>query len=418
MKYLISGLTLVLAACISVQSYSQGVNKKGFIVLNNGDTLHGWIDYHNWEKNPSSIKFSQDSLAARYNSYSKYDIRYVDINGHDRYEKAVIVKDARPVEMNELLLSDTEKDITDTALLRVLVKGSQFDLYELYDNKAHFFIKKNGEDIKELNYKVSLSDDNTTVKTQPLYINQLKSYLSNQSVSFDLIKKIDEARYKEKDLTAIVTELNKISGTVQYTAGEQQRKLLTTFFIGAGGGYSNLKFSGSNNVFDSKQFSGGFTPFITAGVEISSPRNLQALVLRIEASLSHSSYTAQNKQNTSGNTSKYAISQTNITPTFSLLFNFYRKESFKIYAGAGVAWNFSVSGKNLYTQTYTNGIVKETEDYFSFSKNWITPVFKLGVKLNPKMSVEADGRFIGSMTNYISWSLTPQTFTGQFRYYF
>lgn len=34
------------------------------------------------------------------------------------------------------------------------------------------------------------------------------------------------------------------------------------------------------------------------------------------------------------------------------------------------------------------------------------------------MLVEADRRFLGPMTNYISWSLTPQVYTGQFRYYF
>lgn len=418
MKKLIFGITLCCITCFCLNAGAQSIKKKGYIVLNNGDSLHGWINYYNWERNPSTIKFTKDSTSNVFTSFGKNDIRYVQVNNLDRYLKAVVVKDTRPVQMDELLLSDNDSFITDTVLLRVLVKGSKFDLYELNDSKPHFYIKENGRDFKELSYSVRLSDDNTAMKINRGYINELKSYLSNQLISSNLINKINEADYKEKDLAAIVTEMNNISGTVEYTAQKQQKKILTSFFIGAGGCYGNLKYDGSNSVFMNKQIAGGFVPYVAAGIEITSSRNLQALAIRIEAGFSHGSYTAQNKNNTSGNTSRYDISQTNFTPTFTLLFNLIRKETMRVYLGGGIGWNISNYGKNVYTQTYTNGIVKNNQDYYTFSKNWVTPIFKLGVKLNSRMSVEADGRFLGPMTNYISWSLTPQTFTGQFRYYF
>lgn len=419
MKILIFGTTLLCLLVLASDLSAQSVQKKGYVVLNNGDTLHGWIDYHNWEKNPSSVSFKNDSLSGAVTRYSKYDLQAIEITGFDRYIKTIVEKDDRPVEMGELLPLEMNVASIDTAMLRVLVKGSQFDLYELNDRKPHFFIKKAGEDIKELTYIVSISNENMSVRTQKIFINQLKGYLSNMAVSDELSKKIDRADYKEKYLTPIVNEMNKISGSVEYTTGEQQKKILASFFAGGGLGYSNLKFKGSNVAFANKQFSGGLFPLITVGVEASSPRNLQALALRLEASVSQASYSAKSAKNSSGVISSYAVAQTNISPTFSLLLSFIRKENWRVYAGIGAAWNISVYQKNIYKEeAIAAGTTKEIKDYLSFPQNWTTPVFKLGIKLNKKMSVEADGRFIGSITNYLSWSLTPQTFTGQFRYYF
>lgn len=420
MKALIFGITLLCSISVSIFSSAQSVQKKGYIVLNNGDTLLGWIDYHNWEKNPSAISFTKDSLISGTTKYSKYDIQAVEITGFDRYIKAIIEKDTRPVTLGELLHSDIiDSLITDTVLLRVLVKGSQFDLYELQDNKMHFFIKKSGEDIKELKYRVNMSDDNTSFNTEKLYINQLKNYLIGQQFSADLVKKIDNADYREKDLSRIVTEINKISGggTTNYSVATQKKKILTLFFVGAGGGYSNLELKGIYSPFTNMKLSGGFVPFATIGFDVSTERNLQAITLRLEASFSHASYSGEGKRNSS-TTTNYAVVQTNISPTASLLFSFIRTESLKVYAGLGAAWNISSYGKNIYTETNGSVTNKEIKDYLSLPKTWILPVFKLGTKLNGKISVEIDGRLWGSFTNFATWSLSPQTFTGQFRYYF
>lgn len=419
MKVLIFGTTLLCLIVMASDLSAQSVQKKGYVVLNNGDTLHGWIDYHNWEKNPSSVSFKNDSLTGTATRYSKYDLQAIEITGFDRYIKAIVEKDDRPVEIGELLPLEMNAASTDTVMLRVLVKGSQFDLYELNDRKSHFFIKRAGENIKELTYIVSISSENMSVRTQKIFINQLKGYLSNMAVSDELSKKIDRADYKEKYLTPIVNEMNKISGSVEYTTAEQRKKILTSFFAGGGVGYSNLKLKGSNTAFDNKQFSGGIVPLIVAGVEVSSPRNLQAIALRLDATVSRASYNADGKKNSSGVITSYSVVQTNITPTFSLLLSFIRKENWRMYAGVGAAWNISMYQKNVYKEVaVAAGTTKERKDYISYPGSWTNTVLKLGIKFNNKMSVEVDGRFIGSMTNFISWSLTPQTFTGQFRYYF
>lgn len=417
MKPLIFGITLTLGIFISLCSPAQGVKKKGSIVLNNGETLNGWINYRNWEKNPKTIGFYKDSTGSITN-YSKYDIQAVEINGLDSYVKAIVVKDARPITIDNLLPSYIDSLITDTALLRVLVKGSRLDLYELMDDKRHFFISETGGEMKELIYKV-VAVGNDKFSTQKLFIDQLKAYMFESVNATDLLKKIDDANYAEKDLSLIVDGINRLSGTVSYKAPTQSKKILTSFFAGVGGGYSNVKFEGDNPAFNRMQFSGGFSPFATIGMEISSPRNLQAITLRIEASFSYTSYNA--KGNSSINsTTRYELAQTNISPTASLLYNFIRKESLKLYVGISGAFNIASYSKNRYTQIGVSGNERKVDNYLDLPKTWISaPIFKLGAKLNNKISVEADGRFIGgSMTNYVLWSLTPQTFYGQLRYHF
>ncbi|MBN8787440.1 MAG: hypothetical protein J0I84_10150 [Terrimonas sp.] len=423
MKFLIPGITLIIAIGISPAAIAQKAKKKGYVVLNNGDTTYGWIDYFNWERNPNSISLRKDSLLQDITSYSKYEIQTVEISGLDLYIKAVVEKDARPVTIGSLLPPDDDSLIVDTALLRVLVKGSQFNLYELFDGKYHFFIQKPGGDIKELKYRVVSNDNNNTYSTQKLFINQLTSYLVNQSRTEGLVKKIYAANYTEKDLTRIVTEMNNLSGNVQYVASVESKKVGVSFFAGAGGGYSNLKFGGNNSTLGDMQYKGSFVPYVTVGVDISSPRNLHAFTLRAEVSYYSTDYSGEGTKDVPISTSdkyitSYALLQKNISPTVSLLYGFVRKESLQIYVGAGVAWNLASYSKNIYTETSDTWGNRSFKDYLIFPKSWISPLLKLGIKLNHRISAELDGRFISSMTDYSAWSLTPQTFTGQIRYHF
>ena len=202
-------------------------------MLNNGDTLYGWINYYNWEKNPSSIGFSKDSATRSIITYSKYDIAAVGVTGLDRYYKAIITKDVRPVNMTDQLWEENvDSVVADTVLLRVLVKGSMLNLYELVDDKTHFFIQNQDGVITELFYKVA-SRNNSTINIQKIYINQLRSYLINLHASEEIMKKISNSGYTEKSLVPIVIEINKISGTVAYAVAKGNKKTLFTLFAGA-----------------------------------------------------------------------------------------------------------------------------------------------------------------------------------------
>lgn len=422
MKSLIFGITLFASLLLLyIPGSAQSVKKKGWIVLNSGDTLHGWFNYRNWEKNPSAISFSGDSLATEFSKYSKYDIQSAYITDLDFYQKAIVKKDARPVKLPDLLPANVDSLIVDTVLLRVLVSGSRFNLFELMDEKAHFFIQAEDGEIKELEYRVVKVTESVFTQ-QKIYIDQLKALVHNAQPSPELLKRIDAAAYKEKNLGAIVEEMNGLSGSVHYKAHSNAPKVTTSFFVGAGAGFSSLIFSGTNELMNGMSFTGCFVPFATIGVDIASARNLQALVLRTEISYSSAAYHAEGTRKVFPGspemyTTRYEVAQTNISPSFSLLYNFIRKKSFRMYAGSGIAYNFSFYGKNTYTQHNATSGTKQWDDYLDYPKGWVSLSGKLGVKINNKLEMGATGQFIGSMTNYALWGLTPKVYTAQVRYF-
>ena len=117
MKKSLSFLQLVIFFLIYCgHSLAQPSRQRVFLVINNGDTLHGWILYKGWEGVPKSIDFSLDSLSKQTITYRATDLRYYQIGRAEAYEKAIIPKDSLT---------------SDTVLLRLLVRGSRLSLYKL-----------------------------------------------------------------------------------------------------------------------------------------------------------------------------------------------------------------------------------------------------------------------------------------------
>ncbi len=57
--YYISAMGLLLLSTLMLSGQQNFL--PGYIVSNNEDTIKGWIDYKDWEKNPDAIKFKQDN---------------------------------------------------------------------------------------------------------------------------------------------------------------------------------------------------------------------------------------------------------------------------------------------------------------------------------------------------------------------
>src|SRR5690349_1932616 len=128
---------------ISVSAQRNYLN--GSVVLMNGETLKGMIDYRNWERNPDQVNFKLNEGSVDIN-YSVDDIRSFEITGHDKYVSAIVMKDMLPVNANSLEIEGVQKMIKDTVFLRSIVSGNKLSLYELIDTKSHYYIQqKDGE---------------------------------------------------------------------------------------------------------------------------------------------------------------------------------------------------------------------------------------------------------------------------------
>ena len=408
----IFGLLLLFYTANAQKNYKQGL-----VVLSNGDTVRGWIDYRNWKINPRVINFKKDSLSDDQKKYTINDLLSFQVTGLDAYRRAVVKKDMLPVDVASIG-SLRDSSLTDTVFLRTIVQGKVLSLYELYDFKPHYYIQDDGVAYRELVYKRYLVENSTDIITSNIYRNQLTKYAFDQHAGDKLMRKIEHADYNEHSLGPIASALNKLAGDVSYVS-DYNKKTDVSFFAGAAAMYTDVKFSGqsvlSDMAFDSK-----VVPTITAGVDVFAVRNLKDLVLRLEVSYSAIKFSGTKLQ--SGNlvtkdTVGYVIKQNNITPSVSVLYNLIRKENFRYYIGAQVGYNISSYPINRLTvYRYTGNY--EADKYFDFEKGWISIHVKTGTVINRRWEVGLTGLIGGGFLNYSGLGSRPAFYTLWVGYHF
>src|SRR4051812_42975610 len=203
-KLLFLSTFLFLALTLTAQKNYQ----PGWLVLNNGDTVRGQIDYRNWERNPRTIRFKQSQTAEATN-YTVETLQSFEVAGEDYYLRAIVTKDMLPVKLNALEFEGEQKMITDTVFVRSVIQGDRISLYELIDDKPHYFIQQPGGTFEELIYQVYLSkSDRLHTVTHALYKDQLKRFAINNT---SLRNRIDNSDYREKDLTSVIRKLNNVT---------------------------------------------------------------------------------------------------------------------------------------------------------------------------------------------------------------
>src|ERR1700744_1323148 len=96
--------TIVLALLIlPFSSYAQSNYKPGYVVTLKGDTLHGFIDYHEWDRNPKNISFKKDKDAGTVEKFSASNTAAFSITGMEYYDRSVVSVSQDPVDFARLM---------------------------------------------------------------------------------------------------------------------------------------------------------------------------------------------------------------------------------------------------------------------------------------------------------------------------
>jgi hypothetical protein len=135
----------------------------GIVITQKGDTLRGFIDYLNWEKNPDKISFKapENTKEIEFNplSISVFSVR------NEVYVSAIVqAEDSHQLEYspNQIKESDYDPEIKirmDTIFLQAMFQGTK-NLYYSYDKKGktQFYIKQY-PDFELLMYKKYLKNN-------------------------------------------------------------------------------------------------------------------------------------------------------------------------------------------------------------------------------------------------------------------
>ena len=422
---------------ISFLLAAQGNYKPGVIVRSSGDTLKGWINYENWRVNPRKIEFRSAMEDKSSVVYSVGDIQYFMIPGEDAYQRAATTVDRRPVRPEVITQETQDSLVQDTVFLRLLVKGPKLNLYELIDEKRHYYIQEPGGKCRELSFRMVAGDQLGQVYEEDNFRDQLREYIAENDKAF--FRRIGSTRYLSGDLTKVVLAINGAgassagaasagvtggNGTVWTPEAAKHTKIRTEFFGTMGAEYAKLSFSGDDAVLpQGMNYKASVSPLFGAGMDILAGRNLNDITIRVE--VSYSQHTHKGDRNSTNSLlgyktyETYTLSQRNITPALSVLYNFRRSATVKFYAGAGVAYNLGTYTENTYTLESPErpGYDNTQQNYLDLNKNWATVFLRAGTRIGRNLEIGATGQIIGQLTNYNRWAASPHTYSLRVAYF-
>ncbi len=249
-------LTLLLLF-LAQSSFGQSNFTEGYIILPNGDSISGYVDYREWTINPESISF-KEKLDQKSSVFSATDIQRFGTSD-ERYITAVIEVDLRLNVKGTMV--DTKK--TGSFFLQVLVDGEK-SLYRYRANRNggtdRFYISRNGDiELLENNrYIKNVNGSQRTVEDKK-YIGQLTLYFDKNPC---IEPYLDKLKYADHSLTQVFSKYYECTNSSAGFVRHDEKLKINLGFI-AGVSMTQLEFSSeghrhiTNSEFDQSINPGG-----------------------------------------------------------------------------------------------------------------------------------------------------------------
>lgn len=354
----------------------------GLVVLNSGDTIKGFVDYQEWASNPKKINFQPvGEMPVQVLTVS--DIAYFEINGNDAYQRVAATIDQAPVAISRVEHEGFRLDVFDTVFLRVLLKGSRLALYELIDDKSHFFLQEKEGQPKELIYRV-FHDKSSVGNIYRLhtYRDQLKVYATEPAT----LHLIENSLYNQKQLVKVIEALDKTAVAIVTLPNKRQKQKVFRFIAGPSINFSGMKGVGIGDDKESMKDAAAHIG-ITGGVNIFSARERGRFIFSLLLGYTQYNWNSQYQRDApnSAGTQKEIVSFRLAMNTFSFApfanYAFYNTAKIKVYGGMGLQFNYSVYPVNEYKVENSSSISNPERNKYEFENLWASFPGRVGVNL-------------------------------------
>lgn len=377
-----SNCLVLMLSLISFAGFTQKKIKDGFVVLNNGDTARGYLEYKEWYTNPISVLFTKNLNEAGVR-YSTNEIIYFEYNGMGLYQRFTVGVSLDNESLSNFSVKDTSSTVR-TVFLKILQKGSNVTLFSYRDElKRRFYILEHDATtpVELLN---SIYMQNGQVKEEKQYrtvLNRLVSkYLSGD---INMFNQVNNSGYNNGAIENICLKLNGgiKKEIVKPTSVKGQSRF--RFFVGGGIGQNNLKMHGDNRF--AGLTSGPFTfPVVDAGADYAFNPIVGRLRLRLQMHVTRYKTNAYVFKDFQQYTEEYyfRFKQTNVVFEPQVLYNIYNQKNLKWYISAGPGLNFSTYPLNeqyAIRKSSTNSEVTDNNYMKSLQKFWVNGCFSTGV---------------------------------------
>ena len=363
-KITLKKLLLLISGLLIIQSsFSQENYLPGFLINHSGDTVKGFIDYRNWEKNPRVIHFKKlmnESASAR----TPLDILKFGV--HDEvYLGAIVDAEISPSATEVLQYDPALQIVIDTTFLQVLIEGDK----NLYYNKnsvgnKNFYIGQ-GSDLELLAFKKYLVNQGgeRAIAENKKYIGQLTVYLNDCPT---ISSKLSNIQYRQKSLEKLFR--NYYGCTHSEISFENKiEKIEIEIGALAGATLSQLKFtsdSDANNYLTKVDY--GTSVNFTAGLffDVILPRNQGKWSINNE--LMFTSYKFEGMYEDFKNENDWTKTHTEIAYSYLKVNNMLR---FKYPVSTGFMF-VNVGISNGFGLSETNNKRKEKQFYSSYTNDF------------------------------------------------
>ena len=264
-------LSVFVLILISSTVFSQKKFINGFIINQSGDTIHGFINYLNWSKNPDIINFRY-TIDGEIKKFTPLDIKAFGVL-NEIYKSAIVKVD------NSSIKTISETPVfefrTDTIFLQTLIQDTKsLFLYKDKNDQENFYIFSNNS-FELLEFKNYIKKDamgHMFLIANKRYVGQLKYYLNDCP---EIDTKLKNIEYTQQKIQALF---------IHYYSQKKEKiifkrtneKLKTEIGIIAGANMIDLKFVTSSPAFDplpKAKFANTISPTAGLFINIVIPRN-------------------------------------------------------------------------------------------------------------------------------------------------
>ncbi|TWI97211.1 outer membrane protein with beta-barrel domain [Mucilaginibacter frigoritolerans] len=389
-------------------SLAQSNYKPGYVVTTQGDTVRGYINYKQWDQNPTKITFKANLESGDTKTFSVKNSSAFAVSGYENYRSYTVSVSQDLIDIEKVKQQLDTTTIADTVFLRICTTGKYLTVFSYTDKiKDHFYYLEAGATQPvELGYHAYMNEENSGIQYVTTYRLQLGNLVRklNTNSTDKIIREVFIADYKEADLIKIAEDINGPS-SLKFS---QPSLGGTRWFVGVGAAVNQLKFDGTGNPFPNSTSSNSISPKITAGLDFFANKNVQRFFIRLEYSFQMNKYKISSNDNSgfvpSNNTFNFTQYNNSLTP--QIILNLYNKESVKVFIGAGVSVNLSAYNHYQTVTTFPGTFEPAiyNNKYPELSGFWASFPLSAGVSFSKKIEVNFHYIPASSLTNYNSFS--------------
>lgn len=322
--------------------------KPGYIILESGDTIQGFIKNSSWRISPTHIIFTSKEINNDTLSYSMKSLKGFSSNDFIFVKKKVKI-DQQANDINHLdnysLLPPYRED---TVFLQVLVRG-EASLYIYIESKGrnHYYIESRTSELQELLNTLYIKRITTSTGITKNYVGYSEEYKTQLLITLIGCKTITykeiDIEFKESELYKLLLKYNECVSPNTKIYSKEIEKWEIKPYVSAGIDIASTHFKTNSSYYYyliNLDFSNSTNFTANIGLQYIIPKYNKKLSLYTDIAYNSYKFESQNDQTIGISTYHYIIDYSQIGVNYGLLYDFSNHQS-SLYLRAGISTIFS-----------------------------------------------------------------------------